>query len=389
MLVLDPAGRIVRFNPYLEKLSGYRLAEVQGKDWFRTFLPERDQERIRRLFWTAIGQIQTCGNINAIVTKDGSEREIEWYDKTLRDAQGKVVALLATGQDITDRRRAEAALRESEARYRTLIENQGEGVGFVDPDERFTFANPAAESLLGVPPGSLTGRNLAEFVNPAQFAAIREQTTFRRAGGKSSYEIEVIQPNGKKRLVLVTATPKFDDAGQFSGAFGIFRDITDRKQAEEKLKYLIAHDPLTGLYNRGFLEEAMTRLERGQGFPNTIVMVDIDFLKQTNDHEGHAAGDALLRRTAQVLTAAFRSEDVVARIGGDEFAVLMPSTDAVTAEQLLTRFRENLHHHNVTHGGTWLSVSLGAFTAGKGFPLGQALAQADTLMYRQKHCAHV
>ncbi len=112
VLVLDTEGRIVRFNPYMEHISGYRLEEVQGKDWFSTFLPERDHKRIRELFREAVADIQTRGNVNPIVTKDGRERHIEWYDKTLKNVEGNVIGLLAIGQDITERVQAREAIEE-------------------------------------------------------------------------------------------------------------------------------------------------------------------------------------------------------------------------------------------------------------------------------------
>ena len=114
VLVLDTEGRIVRFNLYMEEISGYRLDEVQGKDWFSTFLPSRDHEKIRRIFKAAVSNIRTRGNINPILTRDGIEIEIEWYDKTLKDAEGRVVGLLAIGQDVTERMRAEEALRNKQ-----------------------------------------------------------------------------------------------------------------------------------------------------------------------------------------------------------------------------------------------------------------------------------
>jgi len=114
VLVLDTEGRIIRFNPYMEEISGYKLEEVQGRDWFDTFLPERDRARIREVFRTTVGDIETRGNVNPIVTRDGRELAIEWYNKTLKDAEGKVSGVLAVGQDITERKRLEEQLRQSE-----------------------------------------------------------------------------------------------------------------------------------------------------------------------------------------------------------------------------------------------------------------------------------
>ena len=114
ILLLDTEGRIVRFNPYMEDLCGYRLDEVQGKDWFSTFLPEQDYDRVREVFKTAISNIQTQGNINPIVLRDGREIIVEWYDKTLKDVDGKTIGLLATGQDITEKRRLQAQVQETQ-----------------------------------------------------------------------------------------------------------------------------------------------------------------------------------------------------------------------------------------------------------------------------------
>jgi PAS domain S-box-containing protein len=110
ILVLDSAGRIVRFNRFMEELSGYALSEVQGKSWFETFLPERERERIRQLFGAAISGVPTRGNINSIVTKDGRERLIEWFDAPLTDAYGNTTHLLCTGHDLTDRQELQEQL---------------------------------------------------------------------------------------------------------------------------------------------------------------------------------------------------------------------------------------------------------------------------------------
>ncbi len=134
-----------------------------------------------------------------------------------------------------ERIRAAAALRESEARYRELILHQAEGLGIVDLQERFTFANPAGEAIFGVPNGNLVGRTLREFTTDAQYARILAQTEKRRAGERSTYEMEIVRPDGEIRCLWVSAVPQSDAAGRFTGTLGLFMDITERKQAEAEL----------------------------------------------------------------------------------------------------------------------------------------------------------
>lgn len=110
ILVLDPEGRIVRFNPFMAELTGYPLEEVKGADWFTTFLPERDRARIRDRFQNALHDTPTRGDVNPILTRTGLERLIAWHDKTLRDAQGEVIGCLAIGHDVTAEREREAQL---------------------------------------------------------------------------------------------------------------------------------------------------------------------------------------------------------------------------------------------------------------------------------------
>ncbi|OHE61252.1 MAG: hypothetical protein A2Z47_05660 [Thermodesulfovibrio sp. RBG_19FT_COMBO_42_12] len=157
-----------------------------------------------------------------------------------------------------------------------------------------------------------------------------------------------------------------------------------RKRMEEKLWYLSTHDGLTGLYNRTYFEEEMTRLERGRQFPISILMVDVNGLKAVNDSQGHEAGDELLRRTAQVLLISVRVEDMVARIGGDEFAVLLTGTDVSAAEKAVERVIKNLKAHNIKYNGPPLSLSLGVATGEKGNLLAKVLKEADKNMYQDK-----
>jgi diguanylate cyclase (GGDEF)-like protein len=161
------------------------------------------------------------------------------------------------------------------------------------------------------------------------------------------------------------------------------QEIARREIIEALLLYQSSHDALTGIYNRLFFEEELARFDKGREFPVSIVIADVDDLKIVNDTQGHAVGDELLRRTTTVLTAVFRAGDVLARIGGDEFAVLLPNTPAVTADQMVTRVREKLSEHTAQYPDIPIELSLGAATA-ETAKLVEAFVVADQRMYTNK-----
>jgi PAS domain S-box-containing protein len=150
------------------------------------------------------------------------------YDPALKIVFGVI-------QDITEQKTVEYALLKSEENYRLLIDNQGEGVGTVDLNELFVFANPAADQMFEVPRGTLVGRSLLDFIVPEHLTRIMDQSAKRANMEKSSYELQIKTFNGELRHLLVTAAPQTDEHGEISGTFGIFRDITERKIAEQEL----------------------------------------------------------------------------------------------------------------------------------------------------------
>jgi PAS domain S-box-containing protein len=167
---------------------------------------------------------------------DGHTRCVLVRGEFALDPVGTPVTLTGTVQDITERKQTEEALRTSEQRFRDLIDQQGEGLGVVDPFERFTFANPAAHEIFGVPPGSLVGRTFLEFVPGGRVETIHHETRERQHGQRSTYETAILRPDGAHRHLLITATPHYGLSGEFTGTFGIFRDITDRRNAEEAMR---------------------------------------------------------------------------------------------------------------------------------------------------------
>ncbi len=169
-----------------------------------------------------------------------------WYGEQFADvvaAAADMVVLVTLvwviGRSLnkTDRDREYSAktLRESEERYRSLVEHLLEGIAMVDRDERFSLVNPAAEAIFGVPPDGLIGRSIAEFVDPDEFSKIQDQSGMRQKGETSRYIIQINRVDGTKRQLFTTASPYYDNDGIFIGALGLFRDVTDQKKAEAEL----------------------------------------------------------------------------------------------------------------------------------------------------------
>ena len=162
-------------------------------------------------------------------------------------------------------------------------------------------------------------------------------------------------------------------------------EITMRKELEIELVNISTHDSLTGLYNRRFFDEELARLERGRSFPISIMMIDVDNLKGTNDTFGHASGDKMLQDVSQILLTAFRAGDILARIGGDEFGVLLPNTNSEAVEGALHRVELLLNIYKLEHElKIPISISIGFDTAQKGMSLADTLNRADKNMYRDK-----
>ncbi len=277
--------------------------------------------------------------------------------------------------------RSRAEAEEAYRKYTDLYDFAPVGYFTLTREGTIHEVNLAGANLLGVERVNLINRHLGLFASVKSRAAFEAFFEMLLSGvGKETYELAFLK-NGSELIWVRTEATCFE-GGQESRA--VMVDITERKQAEEKLRHISIHDSLTGLYNHVFFMEEMARLERGRDFPVSIVMADVDKLKEINDREGHAAGDILLKRVAQALTAAFRAEDVVARIGGDEFAVLLPATDATAAEVSLQRVRQIIHENNASGTGTPIHISLGVSTAQKTTGLSAALKEADANMYREK-----
>jgi diguanylate cyclase (GGDEF)-like protein/PAS domain S-box-containing protein len=312
--------------------------------------------------------------------RDGEEFNAEFCLSRLPGKEPLLLVSVRQLADVTEQNRERDELRTRGEHYRTLVHNFPEGaVVLFDCDLRLTVAESATLSAAGFPRESLEGRSVAALLPPQTFALVEPNLRGALSGQDSVLEV----PFGG-RIYSVHVRPVRDAAGEFVAGMAVVQDITARKRLEDKLRYLSAHDPLTNLFNRLFFEEEMARLAKGRHFPVSVVVADVDGLKSVNDRLGHAVGDELLRQAAEVLRTSFRPGDVVARIGGDEFAVLLPGADAQAGESVLRRVRRNEDAYNAHDDRPAVHFSLGLATAEEGESLAETLRLADSRMYRDK-----
>src|SRR6266496_3222215 len=208
--------------------------------------------------------------------------------------------------------------------------------------------------------------------------------------GKTFYDRESVNFSLSGEPVYVqlawTLMPGSED--DFSWVLVALQDITARKKAEEYLRYLGTHDVMTGLYNRAFFEETLISLEKNRRDPISMIIIDLNYLKVTNDQFGHHVGDQLIRRVAEVLKASLSEDYVAARIGGDEFIVIMPDTDLNDAKDMIERIQSLVAVNNTFYREPELSLSLGAAVSNPHLSLEKVMSLADNEMYKNKGIFH-
>jgi diguanylate cyclase (GGDEF)-like protein/PAS domain S-box-containing protein len=370
------------------QLTGYTQIEMNALGTFQPLIHPDDLA----IFFTrraTLGAGKNYVGEYRILTKRGETRWLRDYARPVMDATTqRIMRVHGAAQDITEYKRVEAEIALQRARFQQLFENAPIAIALLDAQDRVTSINRAFQDLFQYTLAECRGRAINDLIVPPNLMAEGKRLSHNVTHGTRVDQESVRQRKDGSHVPVQMYGVPILAGSQTTGIFAIYADISERKQREARLEYLGTHDALTGLFNRAFFETELTRLEHSRNFPVSIVMGDVDGLKLTNDSLGHSAGDDLLREAARVLRDAFRAEDIVARIGGDEFAILLPATDAERIQQIMLRVRHAIQEHNARTPGVQLSFSLGVATAEKGTPLTDALIDADAAMYQEKAAHH-
>lgn len=329
---------------------------------------------------------------------DGTVRHVLTWAEISRDSDGRLVRAVGTSRDVTDEHVSSESLRDSEQRFRLAFDRAAIGMSIVDVRPgtagRLIRANQAMADLLGRPRAELPGQLITDFVHPDDVA--RDQATIARLQrgeiSVATYEKRYRRPDGSPVWVLFTTSLARSSDGRPEYVVSQVLDITDRKQAEDDLRRLALSDPLTGLANRALLgdrlAQTLRRLSRQPGMV-AVLLVGLDRFKAVNESLGRGAGDELLIEVGRRLTAAVRAGNTVARVGGDEFVVLidhLTTGDDVhpLADRLVAQLRQPYDLPGIDEPTT-CTASIGVAVADRRErTLDQLLGEAELALYRAK-----
>ena len=279
---------------------------------------------------------------------------------------------------------------EQEQRLALITSNIADGVYVMDEQGRITFSNHRATELLGFSQKELSGtiaHDLFHRHDGGDHTLLEECPIYRVIQTRGRYEgEEQFAHKGGGLLTVQVASQPMLKGGRVVGSVTVFRDISEQKQLEEQLRLMSITDPLTGVYNRRFLQETLLkelyRAER-HGDPFSLIMLDLDRFKQINDRYGHEAGDRVLRHLVDLIQKRIRSSDCLARWGGEEFMLLLPHTQLAAANALAETLLQDLGTSEVSGVGS-VSASFGVTMVQPGDTVQRLEQRADTLMYAAK-----
>jgi len=289
-----------------------------------------------------------------------------------------------------ERELASRRIEESEDRLRAITDSAPALIGYIDAGRRFRFNNRTYEDWLGVSRTELTGRTLREALGEKFYGAIEPYVEKALGGQDQAFETQIDERGGGIRYLRVQYVPHFGPENRVLGFYSLANDVTELKLAEQALFQLTRYDSLCGLPNRTTFSDrigqAMARAKRNKT-TMALLYLDIDRFKAINDKYGHAVGDEVLRQCAALMGRLCRQSDLVARIGGEEFALILPGMAHDPAIRFCDTMRHAVESHNwrSIHPELQVTVSIGLYQWNGDSDAADLLQHADTQLYRAKN----
>jgi diguanylate cyclase (GGDEF)-like protein/PAS domain S-box-containing protein len=390
MAIVDSGGRLVYASPATERILGIDIEPLIGTNVFDLVHPDDRQVTMEAFDLTRSGKEVERVELR-LHHADGTWRVMEAVATNLLD-DPSVEGIVISARDLTDRRRAEAELREAQERFRSAFEHAPIGMALISLDGRLFRVNRALVQILGRGESELLASSILDLSHPDDRDLCRESMARLLSGHTASCQLEqrFVHHEGLPVWVSVSASLVRDVNGQPLYLVCQIEDIAERRASGEALAHQAIHDPLTGLPNRlHFVERLGRELARAEQRHERIAVLflDLDRFKVVNDSLGHSAGDRLLVAVADRLSSAVGPTDIVGRFGGDEFTILCHD---VTSEETAELFAERLAQAvaqpvALMEGEVFVTASIGiALSGGAADSPETLLRNADAAMYAAK-----
>jgi len=388
IFLVDRSGRIVHVNRRMAEMFGCSMEELIGSEYVDHVDPSERESGRQKMLALLASEIPSVDLERLYWRKDSTQFWGHLAGRRFYDIRGNELGLIGVITDITERKRAEEALRESEERLLSVMESVADSIYLMDSKYRFLFMNKKHIERLGLEGEDYIGRAFSEFHSSEETKELIEcvDKVFK-TGDTIRHEHFSRRDN---KYFLRSFSPVKDADSQIVSVTVVSKDIDDLKQMEEKLRNLSITDELTGLHNRrGFfmMVEPLLKLAKRHRTSAYLLYADLDNLKEINDVLGHQEGDRAITDTAAILKATFRETDIVARIGGDEFVVIPVASDRENADIVIARFKEHVRIHNDKKERAYkLSISMGmsCYDPENPHSIHDLLKQAEQLMYGEK-----
>jgi len=388
----DPSWSMHYVSAGAEGLTGYDPDNLRHQRLaYADLILEEDRARVWKHVQAALDIDRCFELVYRIRTCQGAIKWVWERGWGIYSDVGEIIMLEGFITDISALKTTEQALRDSEQRYRHIVESSHEGIWMFDTDGHTTFVNTRMAAMLGYEVEEMLGNDLYDFMPEDWRKTTRDNFGRGLQDAAEQHDVRLLRKDGTQIWALLSVKALTDGNGRPNGLLAMAADITDRKRMEAALHDLAISDPLTGLLNRRHFyqlaEEELERVRRYR-YPVAALMVDLDQFKRINDTFGHIAGDAVLQTSAKVMREQLRGSDILCRYGGEEFAILMPEADLATAKGTAERLRLGLAAQAVETepGSISMTASFGiaAMTPDSMLTLETLLDYADRMLYVAK-----
>lgn len=379
------------YSPSYKAMFGYEDHELENKaDLWKDLIHEDDLERSMMMYdkhVSSLGQTSMYHEVR-YKHKDGS---IVWVIKSGQvakwDENNKPVRLVGCIINITKQKKLENALREEGNLFQTTLHSIADGVVSIDRKGIIQVFNQSAEEISGFSSYEVIGRNILDLLHLVDENNNEEITCtiedFIDIENFSRDDLSITIKSGEIVPIEYSISQIINSSGKIDGAVMVFRDIREKKDRLNKISFLSNHDQLTGLYNRYYYEEQVENMMKEENLPLTLAIMDVNGLKLTNDAFGHLMGDRLLTTLGEVLKGQCREKDMIFRVGGDEFVIMMPNTTEEEGKEVFTSIYRSLE--KVKLEKIVISVSIGwATSTNKIEDMDDIYTKAEEYMYRKK-----